>query len=159
MNLYEFSDLHSVDIAMFFKKPRDYEKIYDYFLSHINSRKGESNFEEDETKRGLGILFNYLIEVFPDSSIKSTNTYLFSKYLLNKFDVFIELDHLSLKHPVRNPEQIEINNLSKLIKDNYDGEINVKLPSSNYKYCIWNIPFQNNSENEICKIIKILQKI
>jgi len=159
MNLYEFSDLHSIDIAMNFKKPKEYEKVYDYFISHINSKKEESKFDENETQRELGKLSNYLVEIFPDARITATKTYLFSKYLHNKFDVFIELDHLSLKYPVRNPEQIEIDQISDLICNNYEGKVNVKTPSDKYNYCIWNIPFQGKSNSEISDIIRKLQMI
>lgn len=39
MNLYEFSDLNSIDIAIFYKDTESYNKFYDYFLKYIKPQQ------------------------------------------------------------------------------------------------------------------------
>jgi len=163
MNLYEYSDLYSIDIALHFTGAKDYNIIYDYFLKYISIKKENRKYLPKSHEDRLKGLHNYLSERFSKSRINATDTYLFSKDLNTVFNIFIEPSEIRLKYPRRNPSKDTINELADNIKKVFGNDGNISFiqnnPTEEYAYCTWKIDLSNQSYLDFTNIIAELQRI
>ncbi len=159
MNLYEFSDLYSIDIALHFKESNDYNKIYNYFVKYILSKKNHENYISQTEKDKLVSLHNFLESRFSEYRINKGSDYLFSRNLVPIFDLFIRPTKIKLKYPIKNPKEEKIIELTSKIKNVYKGKL-IEIPYDfEYGYCLWKINLPENDFIAFSNIICELQKI
>ncbi len=159
MNFIEASDLYSIDIGLHYKDSDTYNKFYHYFLKYINGQNSDYIDFLVDHKNSLKDLQNYLSDRFTDSTINSTETYLFSKDLIPIFHVFIMPNEISLKFPAKNPSQDKIIELTNKLKSLIKNEIRTKEQSEEYNYCTWDINTMGNSTTDFVNIISHLRHI
>ena len=165
MNLYEFSDLYSIDIAIHFKEDRDYNKIYDYFVKYILSKKNTENFVSQTEKDKLVSLHNFLENRFSEYKINKGGEYLYTKNLVPIFHLFIKPTEIGIKYPTKNPEKPKIIELRKKIENVYKGKFSERSYNtgidgeSGNNYYIWEINLAENKFIDFSNIICELQKI
>jgi len=161
MNLYEFSDLYSIDIAIHFKETKEYNKIYDYFLKYINSEKEDQQYNSKESEQNLDGLHKYLIDRFSGYRINSAKTYLFSKNLNPRFHLFIESSKIGFKYPQKNPSTEKVNELNQSLKNIFNDRIIFREYNTcaETKYCIWEIDISNGDYLDFVNIITESQRI
>ena len=156
MNLYEFSDLYSIDIALYFDEPEEYNKIYNYFLKYIESKNNEK-FTSDNYKDNLKTLHNQLSERYSQSRINKASDYLYSKNLVPIFHLFIDLTSIIIKYPRKDHTKSLITELENKIKSIVKYEIEPDGKTNDYFY--WKINIKNNNFLKSAEIITTLQKI
>ncbi|WP_452220322.1 hypothetical protein [Lacinutrix salivirga] len=165
MNLYEFSDLYSIDIALHFKENKDYNKIYNYFIKYILSKKNTKNYVSQNEKDNLDSLHAFLGNRFSKYRINNGGNYLFTSNLVPIFHLFITTSEIKLKYPRRNPEKHKVVELTTKIKQVYKGKITEIPPkidldrNTRYDYYLWeiNLPICDfiTFSNIICDLQKI----
>ncbi len=158
MNLYEYSDLYSKDIALYFSESKDYEKINTYFNRYIN-QKGYSVSKNSE-EEGITNIYKLLKEKFPNSEIDKEKDYLFTKNLVPVYHLFIKTYKITIKHPHRikypykdyyyqRTKSSEENFLKKYCKED------VKFrPFTRDCFLYWDIFFEKNDFEKILEIIE-----
>lgn len=161
MNLYEFSDLYSIDIAMHFDENSEYNKIYDYFEKYISSKKEKQKYNSKKAKRNLKELHKYLTDRFLGHKINYTKSYLFSKNLNPIFDLFIESSKIGFKYPQKNPSPEKINELNQSLKEIFNERTIFREynTTEKTKYCIWEIDMSKDDYLGFVNIICAAQKI
>ncbi len=65
MNLSETSDNHSKEMGLYFSEGEDYNRIYDYFMTHIKSESEVKHVSSDYKSR-LNTLHTYLETLLSD---------------------------------------------------------------------------------------------
>ena len=162
MNLYEFSDLYSIDIAMYFNEPEEYNKIYDYFKKYIASKNSKKIIlNNNNNNNSLESLHNQLTNRFSESTINKTSSYLYTKNLVPIFDLFIELNGFTIKYPRKGFDKKLIIELEDKIKSV------IKLPiiakefnfEKDNDYYYWDLEIENNNFIKSCEVITELKKI
>jgi hypothetical protein len=161
MNLYEFSDLYSIDIALHFKESHDYNKIYNYYTKYIFSKKNDKNYISLTYKEKLVTLHNFLENRFSEYRINKGATYLYTKNLIPIFHLFIEPAKIKIKYPGKNPKQKLITELEQKITNIYRGEIKAHSynTTKETKYYLWEISLPENDFVAFSNIICDFQKI
>lgn len=161
MNLYEFSDLYSIDIAIHFKESTEYNKIYDYFIKYINSKKETKRYNSKESEKNLQELFEYLTNRFSGSKITSAGTYLFSSQLNSIFHVMIKISEITFKYPQKNINDEKINELNLSFKKIFSDKIQLEEHNTTEetKYCYWRINTLNFSYLNFADTITEAQKL
>lgn len=161
MNLYEFSDLYSIDIALHFKEDKEYNKIYNYFEKYITSKISKGNYVSKTQKDKLVSLHSFLENRFSNHKINKASDYIFSKNIIPIFHLFIEPTRIGMKYPVKNPDEHLVLELEKKIKDVYKGEIKLRNynTTENTKYYLWEMFLPENDFLVFSNIICDLQKI
>ena len=156
MNLYEFSDLYSIDIAIYFDELEEYNKIYNYFLKYIESKNNESFISTNHINK-LDTLHNQLSERYSKVKIIKSSDYLYSTNLVPIFHLFIELNSITLKYPRKDYTQELIIELENKIKSVIKYEIE---PDGNRnRNFYWKVQIKNNDFIKSCNIITELNKI
>lgn len=161
MNLYEYSDLHSIDMALYFSQPEDYNKIFDYFMKYIYNQKLDQIFISQTHLDYITNLEQYLKNRFSDVKITSTTTYVFSKNLVPIFHCMIYNDTIRLKLPLRNPSEEDIKTVHNKINALFDE----KIPYEKYNtsdetfYVNWYIENTGKSNLEIVSLLNTLKKL
>lgn len=160
MNLYEYSDIHSIDIGLHFKNENDYSKIYDYFYKYIFCKFLKSRlYVSKEYDFTLNSLHEYLTNRFPDAKISNASSYLFSKKLIHVFDVFIKLEEVSLKCTSKKFTIELIKDINEKMNCLKGYEVVSQPPKENYDYWIWDIKIRNKSNSEFCALFLALKNI
>ena len=160
MNLYEFSDLYSIDIALYFDEPEEYNKIYDYFIKYIAS-KNNSNHISNDYKSRLEELHFQLSNRYSECRINKTSSYLYAKSLVPIFHLFIELNGFTIKYPRKNFDKNLIIELEDKIKSII--KLPIKAKKFNFEddngYYYWDVVIKNNDFIKSCEVITELKKI
>lgn len=161
MNLYEFSDLHSIDIALHFNNTEDYNILFDYFQKYIFSKISSEKYISKQTQKDLKSLQDYLEQRFPDGKISDIGEYLFSSRLVPSFDLFIDNNKIGFKYHRKNPEQQLINRLNQTFKKNFGDMMKYKTYNTTPTniYHIWEIEFQGNEYLDFVNVITKAQGI
>ena len=159
MNLYESSDLYSIDIALYFEEKKEYNKIYTYFKKYISPEKKKSEVLDNSAE--LDELHGFLSNKFYESRINKSKTYLFSDDLHPYFDVFIESSKIGFKIPDRNPSSILVNKIDKKFKEEICKELKLRKyeTTPGNIYCIWEMEIKQNMFTDSLKLIKKIQKL
>ncbi|WP_417873746.1 hypothetical protein [Xanthomarina gelatinilytica] len=164
MNLYEFSDLYSIDIALHFKENKDYNKIYSYFIKYILSKNNKSYVSKNE-KDKLTSLHSFLENRFSTYKINKGSDYIYTKNLVPIFHLFIEPTKIGIKYPEKNPNEEILIELRKKIKRVYKEKTFERSYStgidrvSGNTYYLWEINLLENDFLTFSNIICDLQKI
>jgi hypothetical protein len=165
MNLYEFSDLYSIDIALHFKENNDYNKIYNYFIKYISSKVNPENYVSKTEKDKLVSLHNFLESRFSEYKINKGADYIFTKNLVPIFHLFIRPTEIGIKYPTKNPEEKRILELTAKIEKVYKGKITERPYNtgidghSGNNYYLWEINLPENDFLAFSNIICELQKL
>lgn len=161
MNFLELSDLYSIDIGLHYKDAENYNKLYHYFLKHINGKNTDEIDYLIHDEKALKDLHGYLSDRFTDSRINHTTTgnYLFSGNLVPIFDIFIKQNEITLKYPVKKPDADKIKELTNKICLTIKKDIKAEQPHENYDYCLWDINISNHSTTDLVNIISDLRQI
>jgi hypothetical protein len=161
MNLYEYSDLHSIDIAMQFSIQKEYNELYYYFNKYIKSKKTNEIFISKISEQKLKDLHEFISDRFSDCKINSTKSYLFSKNLVPILDVFIHTNSIGLKYPLKNPKDERIKEISSLLNNHLKQ--NFQLTKYNTteetQYCKWVLDTEDYSDIDIANLISDLQRL
>lgn len=157
MNLYEFSDLYSIDIALYFDGQEEYNKIYNYFIKYIDSKNTEK-YTPQSFKDELKQLHFQLEERYVEKSVKKASDYIFSTNLIPIFHLFIDLHSITLKYPKKDYKDDIIKELETNIKDVLDCEL-IPLINDNRNYFYWDIKIENNNFLKTTSIISALNNI
>ncbi|MCT8341234.1 hypothetical protein MG296_14300 [Flavobacteriaceae bacterium TK19130] len=161
MNLYEFSDLHSIDIALQFDNVKDYNKLFHYFSKYIVSKRPLDKFISKASEKRLIETHRFLSERFSEYRITSTKTYLFSKNLLPIFHTFIDLDFIGLKYPVKNPTDQDVDEITDLLDKNLDVEVIRSFYNTSEEtiYYKWEIKIDEFNDIEIANVLSDLSDL
>jgi hypothetical protein len=165
MNLYEFSDLFSIDIAIHFKENKDYNKIYNYFIKYILSKKNTENYVSKTEKEKLVSLHDFLENRFSKYRINKGADYLYTKNLVPIFHLFITPTEIGVKYPIKNPDEQIVLELSKKIRKVFKGKTSERSYNtgmdgdSGNTYYLWEIKITENNFLDFSNIICDLQKI
>lgn len=157
MNLYEFSDLHSIDIAILYREKEHYNKLFDYFQRYIYSQRNGETMISEGFKKNIGDLHEYLSNKFSDCKITNAKTYLFSKNLIPIFDVMIDESNITLKLPIKKPETCQIEYYSDILNKLKNHSVILRKPGENYNYYLWDICINDISKIEILNLIDELK--
>lgn len=157
MNLYEFSDLHSIDIAILYKDKESYNKIYDYYLKYIKPHNTR-HYLSKTTENNLIKIQEYLVDRFSNTKINLSGDYLFSSNLIPKFDVIIRQNEMTLKLPNKKVTENEIDAITTSIERNIKYKVTSNKPTESYKYCTWDIQLTDLTKLEIVELISNLSK-
>ncbi|PZP44576.1 MAG: hypothetical protein DI598_14300 [Pseudopedobacter saltans] len=156
MNLYEFSDLHSIDIAILYRDRESYIKFYDYFLKYINPIQ-QVKYCSPNSQTELIEIKEYLTSIFPNSRINLSSDYLLSSLLIKKFDLFIRTNEITLKLRNKNASESEFDNITNEINKKVHNDVIANKPSGNYMYYTWDIKLVGyNTPLEIANLVRIL---
>lgn len=155
MNLYEYSDLHSIDIALKIEKGSNYNEIHDYFIKYIDSQKISI---ENTSPKELNELHNFLSDRCKHAKIALTNTYIFSKNLIPIFHIFIDNITLGMKLPYKNPKIEVITEITAYLKASLCYEVQLDLyytgvNKTGNKYARWNINITDLAYYQILELI------
>lgn len=161
MNFIEASDLYAIDIGLHYKDAENYNKLYHYFLKHINGKNSDVIDYLVDDEKALKDLHGYLADRFTDSRINhsSTGNYLFSRNLIPIFDIFIKPSEITLKYPIKKPDADTIRDLTSKIHSTIKKEIKTEEPHDNYDYCTWDISISNHSTTDLVNIISDLGQL
>ena len=165
VNLYEFSDLHSIDIALHFKKTKDYNKIYNYYVKYIFSKKNSKKHVLQTEKDKLVSLHNFLESRFSEIKINKGADYIYTKNLVPMFHLFIKPTEIGIKYPVKNPEEKKVFELSAIIERTLKKKVSMRSYNTGWKgesgntYYLWEIILPENDFLAFSNIICDLQKI
>jgi len=161
MNLYEFSDLYSIDIALHFKEDKDYNKIYNYFVKYISSKNKSKSYVSKNQKEKLVLLHSFLESRFSKYRINKAADYIYTKDLIPIFHLFIEPTRIGIKYPVKNPDKQLVYELDEKIKNIYKGEIKARNynTTEETKYYLWDIFLPENDFVTFSNVICDFQKI
>ena len=88
MNLYEPSDLHSIDIAIHYRDQENYDQLYQYFQKFVQVESQTAPQIYCET---IDQLFEYLEEQVPEHSFKKRSTYIFNQSVKH-YELLIDLE-------------------------------------------------------------------
>lgn len=165
MNLYEYSDLYSIDLALHFKESNDYNKIYNYFIKYIFSKKDNKNYVSQTKKDKLTSLHKFLESRFSGSKINKASNYIYTKDLVPIFHLFITTTEIGIKFPTKNPEEKTVIEMTSKITEIYKGKI-IEKPyntgtdgRSGNNYHLWEINLPENDflafSNTICELQKL----
>jgi len=158
MNLYEYSDLYSIDIALHYRDSESYNKLFDYFQKYIFSQKNQEALVSKKFKNDLDGLHEYLSKRFTDSKITNAKSYLFSKNIVPIFDLFIFENEISLKLHVKNPDSSLINTYSQKLESLKNHTVIINPPTENYQWYCWKIGLKENSDLELINLIEEIRK-
>ncbi len=159
MNLYEFSDLHSIEIAIFYSNLENYNKLFDYFHKYIYKQINERTLIPSGFKYELDDLHDYLSNRFVDSRIIRAKTYLFSKNLIPFFHVFINEYSIGLKLPTGYPDDNIIKKHSIIFTNLSNHSFNIYKPNENYQYCRWEIELKGKTDFEKLNLLVELREL
>lgn len=148
MNLYEYSDLNSIDLAINYEDPTEYDSLYSYFEKYIKGavtpveriQKFEENVESKEEEDLLTVLQENLIEKY-GVKVKRSHNYLFVGNLSFLFDYFFHMDKIGLKISDRNFDPKRIKKISKALSRLEDVEFILSPPTPTYKYFVYNVEY------------------
>ena len=157
MNLYEFSDLHSIDIAILYRDKENYNKIYDYYLKYIKPHDTR-HYHSKATENNLIKIQEYLVDRFSNTKINLSGDYLFSNNLIPKFDVFIRQNEITLKLRNKQVTENEIDAITTSIERNTKYKVTPNKPIESYKYCTWDIQLTDLTKLGIVELISNLSK-
>jgi hypothetical protein len=161
MNLYEFSDLHSIDIALHFNEQKDYNKLFDYFQKYISINDSNERPPSKQSQKDLKKIHANLEQRFPDGNISDSGTYLFSNRLVPKFDLFIENFKIGFKYYKKNPEQQLVERLNEVFNKNFGDKVkygNYNTTPTNI-YHKWEIDILSNEYIDFVNVITKAQGI
>ena len=146
MNLYEYSDINSIDIGMLYQREEEYQEVFAYFEKYIQSRRVEkqespSNFPiflkkspKIHLDKGLYDLNLLLNRSFKDVKLTIAVDYIFCGNLLPIFDVMFFGDEIRFKVPNKKikPEYVRVlaNSFERI---NYCKAI-LEEPTENHGY-------------------------
>ena len=159
MNLYEYSDLHSVDIGIHYKDPESYRKLFDYFQKYIGSKKSDQTVFSKDFQNSLSTLQDYLQSRYADVRFTLTQTYLFSKMAVPIFHLFIYEGLLTLKLHQKLPSEKDIDTYSNMLLNLKGHLAEIDPPSDGYQWYLWKIKLNQNSHFEIMELIDELRKV
>jgi len=160
MNLYEYSDLHSIDIAIQFSDSKNYHKISEYFINYIASCSSQKEINSNSLVLNLTELQDCLINHFPNNEINLGNDYIFSSDLNKYFHLFIEKNNISFKYPEKNISKLNIKKIDKKLTNIFGNNIKYKPynTTSETKYSLWEVEINNYLLSSYINIIKKLNK-
>lgn len=130
MNLYEYSDLNTLEIGILYHGKDEYNKLMTYFEKYI---KGSDQVIE-EIIDPLENLKVYLEDVYLAKGVNRSGNYLFSKKILPLVDVFFLEDQIRLKFPDKGIEKRTVTDLAKEIKKFWKMDSEISDPTESYGY-------------------------
>lgn len=130
MNLYEYSDLNTLEIGILYHGKDEYTKLMAYFDKYIMG----SDQVIEEVIDPLDNLHEFLETVYLAEGVTRSGNYLFSKKILPVVDVFFLEDQIRLKFPDKKIDKSTVNEIEKEIKK--IGKLFTELsdPSETYGY-------------------------
>lgn len=158
MNLYEYSDLHSIDFAMYFNDSENYIEIQKYFEKYILSEiKNLDNLKVEK----LPDLHDFLVNKFPEKEITITKNYIYSINLNSEFHLFIDQDSVGFKFPRKNISDKKIDKFSRGFKNIFGDKIEYSPYNTTETnlYSYWSIKVNDNLISEYEQIISKGEKI
>ncbi len=160
MNLYEFSDLHSIDIALHYRDTESYLKLYSYFYKYIESiAPTNQNVQEFQSLSNLALLQNALNEKYRNTKVNKGSNYLFSENLLLPFHVFIKETEISLKYPNIKPSDGVIEFCTTKLSVAIAQQITPNKPTETYSFHTWDIKLRQQTQTEVFDMINKIKQI
>jgi sugar-specific transcriptional regulator TrmB len=168
MNLYEYSDLNSIELAIDYSDPEDYKRLFEYFEKYIhkptirNSANDSSRLIPTSTKRSIQNVSENLdsLELLREKLVSKYNVkvnratdYLFTRDLSPIFDIFFHENEISLKIPNKKIELSKINAITKILPEITDSHFDLSTPNESYRYFVYNVAYNiDELESTICFI-------
>lgn len=159
MNLYEYSELHSIDIALHYRDSESYNKLYDYFQKYIWSKINGESLVTGEFENSLSDLQAYVVNKFVETKITKAKTYLFSRDIVPKYDVFIKENRITLKLPLKNVDSSQIENHQKNLNFLKRHKAIISVPSDSYQYYTWDIDLIEHTRLELIDLHEEIRNI
>lgn len=165
MNLYEYSDLNSIEIAIDYFEDEDYGKLFDYFEKYIKRPfqkeaydkskigKYQQRLNEENT---LGNLKAKLEEHY-QTKIGQGSNYLFAGKLSPLFDFFFYEDEISLKICNKQIESHHIDKISNVLSNIEGINFSLSEPTETDKYYRYKVNFAMDDEKFLFRFIDTLK--
>lgn len=170
MNLYEYSDINSMDLAIKFTERERYAYFFDYYKKYIENCEKKINeipkyFSSNYPTKiisnsKIDYLYDFLVKKFPTYRIIKSNTvkkYLFSKDLIPLFDIDIEENQIKLTYPYSITKRRK-EHISELIK-NFTTFPPRKKGNFDYSRYYWTISLNGKSNMDIYNMIIKLKEL
>jgi hypothetical protein len=162
MNLYEYSDVYSKDIALYYHAGEEYKKLLDYFRQYIDNDtfKGISvqssgkNFQHagKDLTNPLDKLHHDLGVLFPSDKITRTDSYLYFNGVVYGMDAFVSPEEICFKNISQNKkEQTEILSTYLKLKTTLN-DLNIETHVEKGGY--YKIHIQENNAEKTKRIIE-----
>lgn len=132
MNLYEYSDINTLEIGILYNGKDEYSKLLSYFDKYI---MGNDQVVE-EVIDPLENLQKFLESEYQDKEVTRSGNYLFSKNILPVVDVFFLEDQIRLKFPDKKIEKSIVYEIEREIKKIGKENSEISEPSGGYSYYI-----------------------
>ena len=146
MNLYEYSDINSIEIGMLYEGENEYQDVYGYFEKYIKSARQEKSTNSDKNysffrkskqifiDKNLYDLNQLLNTTYLDAKFTITSEYIFCGNLLPIFDVMFFGDEIRFKVPNKNFKADCIKELSLCFKQIRLCKSNLEEPSESRSF-------------------------
>lgn len=171
MNLYEYSDLNSIELAIDCSDPEEYNKLFEYFekyvqkptirnsandaLRYIPTLSEKSNQNVSKKLDPLELLREKLVNKY-NVKVNRASNYLFTKSLIPSFDIFFHEDQIGLKIPNKKIELSKINNITKTLSSITDINFDLSTPTESYSYYFYNIDYKIEEPESVINLIDAL---
>lgn len=152
MNLYEFSDLHSIDLAILYNDSDSYMRLNNYFKKYIDSKAIVNHPTEDRPHELLKVQ-QVLKERFSNARINLSGNYLFTKDLIPGFEMFIEEHKTTVRFASRRATEVEIDRFSNNVFNTLKYRTTLSKPSEKSDYYTWDIDLGQPRELELVGLI------
>lgn len=148
MNLYEYSDVNSIEIGMIYEELEEYNKLLNYFEKYIKSNvqvlsivKETISITKDIYKDDLDLLKEKL-EAQYRVKINRTKNYIFCNNLSTVFDFFFHQEEIGLKVKDRKVDQKQIKRINKALSKLEDVEYFLCEPTEKYAFHVYNVEYK-----------------
>ncbi|WP_420386762.1 hypothetical protein [Roseivirga sp.] len=161
MNLYEFSDLHSIDIALHYTEKKDYKALLDYVNRYIkkgHQNSASSGYKDDGHVKSLYTLHQFLKTELSGVKIGSSLGYLYAKSVATQVDLFIRKESIGIKMVKPDPDKESIEAFYAHFNQLLPYTLEKEYPNGGYRYMILTITLENNSGQEIVDIVNMIRK-
>lgn len=156
MNLYEYSDINSIELALDCSEPEEYNMLFEYFEKYVkksqirNSSNDSSRLVPITTDKSIQIASEKLdpLELLREKlgsnykvKVNRASDYLFTKSLSPIFDIFFDQEKIRLKIPNKNVDLSRINSITEILAGITKSQFEISTPSESYGYYVFNIAY------------------
>lgn len=151
MNLYEYSDLHSRELGIYYVDQDSYNKFYTYYSKNIETVV--LGGEDTDPVQDLDLLSNFLTIEFNEIKINREDKYLYCKNLFTSLDLMINNSDITIKLFDRDPDNELIESYSLALSKVKEVKIIPELMSENSRHMYWKFSISGKSYDEIGRIL------
>ncbi|WP_172919254.1 hypothetical protein [Capnocytophaga canis] len=156
MNLYEYSDINSMDLAIKFTEREHYDQFSEYYHKYIEPSYEQETKKFDLSEERYDTLFHFLKEKFPNDYIYKSGCFIRSTDVLPLFNIYIIKDKIRFEHPYRINDN-DFKKIKELVKDFKELCF---FESTNWKENhYWWSPLEKLSDNDVYDLIIKLQRL